>query len=166
MDQPAQSSGCYDDIADYFGFAKDHPLRFYHPLWVRAIQGHTSEDITVSKHGFYNDFQEDYHQVPNYTVYQRHTVPFAMLTYVPVKLEDYEQYLVEGCVFHWTTKEAVADIFNDGGIKAGREAIYFAWNVPFAHKHGWRDHAQNWHGSPIKYKPDSDKGHSKKWKSE
>ena len=108
LDQPNQTSGCYDDIADYFGFAKDHPLRFYHPLWVRAIQGHTSENITVSKHGLYDDFQEDYHQVPNYTVYQRHTVPFAMLTHVPVKLEDYDQHLVEGCVFHWTNKEAVA----------------------------------------------------------
>ena len=37
VDAPRNTSGCYDDICDYYGLEEDHPLRFYHPLWIRAI---------------------------------------------------------------------------------------------------------------------------------
>ena len=52
VDIPRNTNGCYDDICDYYGLPEDHPLRFYHPLWIRAIQGYSNQNVRVYTQGF------------------------------------------------------------------------------------------------------------------
>ena len=101
---------------------------------IRAIQGHSHEAIRVRRSGFWDDFQGDYHQVPSFTIYERLTIPFAMLTHVPVELENFEPFLIDECIFHWTDRESIRKIFDSGFLRAGRDAIYFVWNCTFAKK--------------------------------
>ena len=92
-------------------------------------------------------------------VYHRNTVPFAILTHVPVTLDAFEPFLIDECVFHWTDRDAIQKIFDSGYLKAGRDAIYFAWNCAFVNRRP--GHKQNSPHAPLKYKPGKN-GYDKK----
>ena len=158
--EPTPSGGCYDDIMDYYGMPLDYPLRHYHPIWIRGGQGHSSDDLTVGQQGFWDDIHQKQICFPVPQRFTRHTVPFLTLTSVPVELAVYEPHLVENCIFHWTGddrtkpgKSTAEQIFRTGWLRAGRDGIYFAWNVPFAGRPEWKGNKQHLPNAPTKYKP-------------
>ena len=133
VDRPGNTRGCYDDICDYYGEPLDHPLRFFHPLWWRALQGHSSETIKIRPEGFWDDMQLK-HMVStaNATApadaiaptHYRYTVPFSMLTSSPVDLEAYEPHLFKKSVFHWTTRDSRRGVYQTGYLRQGRDGLY------------------------------------------
>ena len=55
-----------------------------------------------------------------------------MLTVAPVIYERFEIIMINGCVWHFTHKGAAYDMYTDGWIRAGRDAIYFVYKCQFA----------------------------------
>ena len=37
LPQSTPNCGCYGDVCDYYGLPDDHPLRFFHPVWICVL---------------------------------------------------------------------------------------------------------------------------------